>query len=120
MLIDIPECKRCMFCVPLRFGILTFGYLNLIFSILVVSCELWLGIIFPVLVPTLSVYRGVHMYTQKWLPILLYVLEIIFNIVLLIGAHMVRSLSSILSILIHTNIINAKVSLFVSPSRLNY
>ncbi|XP_052749306.1 uncharacterized protein LOC128200291 [Galleria mellonella] len=88
MLIDIPECKRCAFCFPLRYGILIFGYLSLIFSILVICLELWLGYGSSVTEPTMSIYRGVGLYTQMWFPILLYILEVIFNIILLIGAHM--------------------------------
>ncbi|RVE42843.1 hypothetical protein evm_012518 [Chilo suppressalis] len=84
---EIPECRRCLFCIPLRSGIFLFGYLNLLFSILLMYIEAWLGWGEPATASTLSMYRGVAIFTQLWLPIVLYSLEIIFNIVLIIGAH---------------------------------
>ncbi|XP_068628809.1 uncharacterized protein [Battus philenor] len=85
MLVEIPECRRCCCFVPLRYGILVFGYINLVFSILVLSLETWLG---ETTNYTMSIYRGVSFYARTLLPIFLYAMETIFNIILVVGAHM--------------------------------
>lgn len=30
MRVDLPECGRCCFCLPLRKGVLTYGYISLV------------------------------------------------------------------------------------------
>ncbi|XP_069359819.1 uncharacterized protein [Maniola hyperantus] len=92
MRLEIPECKRCCCCVPLRHGVLVFGYLNLVFSIFVVAIEIlvaYKGTYFTN--HTMMMFRGVHVYTHVWFAAVLYVSEIIFNIVLLVGAHMKKT-----------------------------
>ncbi|KAL4715746.1 hypothetical protein ACJJTC_006325 [Scirpophaga incertulas] len=87
MRFEVPECSRCLFCLPLRRGIITFGYLNLLFSTLVLALDTWVNWGEPANTPTMGLFRGVHMYTHKWFPTLLYSLEIIFNMLLIIGGH---------------------------------
>ncbi|XP_049875224.1 uncharacterized protein LOC126373214 isoform X2 [Pectinophora gossypiella] len=96
MRIDIPQCGRCCVCIPLRHGILIFGYLNLAFSTFLLSFEIWLTTVHgpeytvaqSLRSSTVYLYRGVGLYSQMWFYALLYILEILFNILLLIGAHM--------------------------------
>ncbi|KAM3962785.1 uncharacterized protein ACR2FA_003166 isoform 2-T2 [Aphomia sociella] len=38
MHIKIPEVKRCCFCLPLRLGIITFGFVNIILTVFAVAC----------------------------------------------------------------------------------
>ncbi|KAJ0171754.1 hypothetical protein K1T71_012517 [Dendrolimus kikuchii] len=90
MRVEIPYCTRCCFILPLRLGIIILGYINLLFSILVVSIEKWLGMRVSSIGITLSMYKGFNFDATPWLTIFLYILEIIFNIVLIIGAHLKR------------------------------
>ncbi|CAH2041668.1 unnamed protein product, partial [Iphiclides podalirius] len=87
MQLEIPECRRCFCCLPLRCGIIAFGYLYLIFSLFVLSLETWLAVTGVTSTHTMALYRGVSFYTQLWFFMLLYVIEAVFSIVLLIGAH---------------------------------
>lgn len=84
---EIPECRRCCCCVPLRHGILVFGYINLIFSILVVALEAFVSVNYVSSYHTMALYKGVAFYSQIWFALILYTVEIVFNIVLLVGAH---------------------------------
>ncbi|XP_052742211.1 uncharacterized protein LOC112054968 [Bicyclus anynana] len=88
MRLEIPECRRCCCCVPLRHGILVFGYLNLAFSIFVVVVEILVLTKGSFSYHTMTVFRGLQFYVHLWFAVLLYASEIIFNIVLLVGAHM--------------------------------
>ncbi|KAL0848958.1 hypothetical protein ABMA28_013346 [Loxostege sticticalis] len=38
MYVKVPEVKRCCCCFPLRYGILIFGFINVLFSLLAVAC----------------------------------------------------------------------------------
>ncbi|XP_038212762.1 uncharacterized protein LOC119832987 [Zerene cesonia] len=89
MRIEIPECRRCLFCMPLRYGVLTFGYISLIFSLLCIALEIFLGIDDLAGVTRIT-YRGNEFLTRSWLAIFLYLVDIAFVIVLLFGAHMKR------------------------------
>lgn len=40
---------------------------------------------------TVTIFKGVSFYTHIWFAILLYAAEIVFNIILLVGAHTVCS-----------------------------
>ncbi|XP_045499736.1 uncharacterized protein LOC123697312 [Colias croceus] len=87
MRFEIPECRRCLFCMPLRYGVITFGYISLIFSIFCIALEIFLGIDDLEGVTRIT-YRGNDFLTRSWLAILLYLVDISFVIVLLFGAHM--------------------------------
>ncbi|CAH2236576.1 uncharacterized protein LOC120631559 [Pararge aegeria] len=88
MHLEIPECKRCCFCVPLRHGVLIFGYLHFAFTIFIVAVEIWVFSTGEVTYHTITLFRGAHMYIHYLVAVGLHVAEIIFNIVLLVGAHM--------------------------------
>ncbi|CAG5043584.1 unnamed protein product [Parnassius apollo] len=88
MQLEIPECRRCCCFIPLRYGIIVFGYLNLIFSLLILGLEIWLVTIDRKMEHTVALYRGASFITQAWLTITLYLLEAIFDVVLLVGAHL--------------------------------
>ncbi|XP_037293271.1 uncharacterized protein LOC115455157 [Manduca sexta] len=95
MRIEIPECRRCCLCVPLRIGIIIFGYLNLLFACLVLFFQVVYLVergkgIEGMGLNSLYVYKGAAVYTQVWLPALLYILEVVFTIVLLVGSHTKR------------------------------
>ncbi|XP_026332572.1 uncharacterized protein LOC113239699 [Hyposmocoma kahamanoa] len=77
MLIEIPVFKRACFCVPLRYGIIILGYLNVVISIFYVVSERMLG----------GMHRGVPIPAPFWVFFLVYAAEIIFSVVLVIGAH---------------------------------
>ncbi|XP_013136199.1 PREDICTED: uncharacterized protein LOC106101501 [Papilio polytes] len=109
MRVEIPDCKRCCCFVPLRYGIIVLGYLNLIFALLVVSLETWLAVGDSSKL-TMSMYRGLSFYTQMWLPVFLYTLEIVFNIILLIGAHLKKK--SLLRIYYYYGITTTLASFF--------
>ncbi|CAH0726752.1 unnamed protein product, partial [Brenthis ino] len=87
MRLEIPECRRCCCCVPLRRGILVFGYINLMFSICIVVMESVISFNEFNTTHMMAVYKGVSFYSQAWFALVLYSAEIVFNIVLLIGAH---------------------------------
>lgn len=38
MRVKVPEVKRCCFCCPLRQGVIFFGFINVIFSLMAVTC----------------------------------------------------------------------------------
>ncbi|CAH2236577.1 uncharacterized protein LOC120631481 [Pararge aegeria] len=87
MRVEIPECQRCCCCLPLRRGVLVFGYLNLAFTIFVITIEAWvsMGEYAPY---SMTMIRGVQFHSHLWLSMSLQAAEILFNIVLLVGAHM--------------------------------
>ncbi|CAK1583016.1 unnamed protein product [Parnassius mnemosyne] len=88
MQLEIPECRRCCCFIPLRYGIIVFGYVNLIFSLLTLGVEIWLLTGDKDMEHTMTLYRGASFVTQAWLPVILYLLEAIFEVVLLVGAHL--------------------------------
>lgn len=85
---DLPVCKRCCFCVPLRYGLLTWAYIKLICMSL-----LSLGIM-------VSLYHMVGMYMEYHMPsqmhniifmsviLTLFVIEISLTITFIVGGHM--------------------------------
>ncbi|CAH0726751.1 unnamed protein product, partial [Brenthis ino] len=84
MFCEIPQFARCCFCMPLRRGVLAFGYLNIMFSVLMIglysyAVHLDAGVVL--------VYHGVSANVEAKLGIALYCVDIIFNIVMVYGAH---------------------------------
>ncbi|XP_050344345.1 uncharacterized protein LOC126769528 [Nymphalis io] len=84
MFCEIPEFGRCCCCMPLRKGILVFGYLNILFSAFMVglysySVHNGSGIVL--------VYHGVPADLDGELCIAIFCVDIIFNIALVYGAH---------------------------------
>ncbi|XP_037302247.1 uncharacterized protein LOC119192539 isoform X2 [Manduca sexta] len=91
MRVEIPDCNRCFMCIPLRYGIIIIGCSNLVLDLWVLSLQSsWLmhrgNQSFALMSSTLITYKGVTFNAQIWLPMLLYVLEVIFNVVVVIGA----------------------------------
>ncbi|XP_022826863.1 uncharacterized protein LOC111356650 [Spodoptera litura] len=94
MLIEIPELRRCCCCLPLRRGILIFGYISLFLTILFGTLQIVLCVFYHNMkssfATTAALYRGVIMEVQLCIVFLLYSLDIVFHIVLIVGAHMKR------------------------------
>lgn len=84
MYCDLPEFGRCCFCMPLRKGVLVFGYINLFFSAFLVGLHSY-GVHYQKNV--FSVYHGITTSVPTELSIALYCLEIILTSFLIYGAH---------------------------------
>ncbi|CAK1583014.1 unnamed protein product [Parnassius mnemosyne] len=85
MYTDIPSFTKCCFCAPLRYGLLVWAYFKLVTSIIIfLSALTWILslVIFVILVGDVKVFIVLAVTT---LTILLF--DIIFNLVLIIGAH---------------------------------
>ncbi|CAB3227846.1 unnamed protein product [Arctia plantaginis] len=84
MYCDWPLLGRCCFCMPLRRGVLTFGYLNLLFSAFMVgvysySVHSEYGLI--------AIYHGANFDIPSEFCVAIYCIELIFNGILIYGAH---------------------------------
>ncbi|XP_049875222.1 uncharacterized protein LOC126373212 [Pectinophora gossypiella] len=86
MFCEVPDFGRCCFCLPLRRGVLLFGYINVLFSAFMVGvyaycvngCE---SNNFQL------IYRGVTTDSVAGVCIAVYCAEIIVNCLLVYGAH---------------------------------
>ncbi|XP_026332547.1 uncharacterized protein LOC113239680 [Hyposmocoma kahamanoa] len=116
MLIEIPEFRRACFCLPLRYGIILLGYLNLSFAIFYISLE---GRFYyhsessPISLEV-GLHRGVPITAPLWFLFLLYSADIVFSVVLLIGAH--KKIHTLLNVFYYYNLstsLAAFVCLFV-------
>ncbi|XP_068628798.1 lysosomal-associated transmembrane protein 4A-like [Battus philenor] len=85
MYCEIPKLLRCCFCLPLRKGVLIFGYINIIFSILMLS--LYSYSVHHEMGFTM-VYHGSTASLEDAVCVGIYCIEIIMNIILVYGAHM--------------------------------
>ncbi|XP_050663498.1 uncharacterized protein LOC126964438 [Leptidea sinapis] len=84
MLCEIPEFGRCCFCLPLRRGILTFGYVNSLisaFMIGVYSYTVYHGYGLSL------VFHGATSILEDEMCLVLYIFDFIFSVVLVYGAH---------------------------------
>ncbi|CAH2090118.1 unnamed protein product [Euphydryas editha] len=88
MRIEIPEFRRCCCCFPLRRGIIVLGYINLAFSIFLVVIEIVVSEHYGKTNYTVVLYKGLIFFSQLWFAYILFASEILFNIILLVGAHM--------------------------------
>ncbi|CAH0726745.1 unnamed protein product, partial [Brenthis ino] len=84
MFCELPQFTRCCFCMPLRRGVLTFGYLNIIFSMFMLglysySVHKGFGVEL--------VYHGVSTSAEAELCIAIYCVDILFNVLMVYGAH---------------------------------
>ncbi|XP_073945965.1 uncharacterized protein [Choristoneura fumiferana] len=86
MYCDCPDFGRCCFCMPLRRGVLTFGYLNILFSLFMVGVYSYC-IHEGSREPTLVYHGSVSMIAAEAC-LFVYCVEIVFNALLLYGAHM--------------------------------
>ncbi|XP_072943688.1 uncharacterized protein [Epargyreus clarus] len=84
MFCDIPDLGRCCFCMPLRRGILTFGYLNVVFSAFMVgiySMSVHMDMDVSLL------FHGVSSEMDDTVCLVFYCVDILFNLALVYGAH---------------------------------
>ncbi|XP_023951469.1 uncharacterized protein LOC112055533 [Bicyclus anynana] len=84
MFCEIPVFGRCCFCMPLRRGILTFGYLNIVFAAFMVGVYSY-SVHFSY--DMAMVYHGVAGNADSGVCLAIYCADIIFSVVLLYGAH---------------------------------
>ncbi|XP_045774129.1 uncharacterized protein LOC123873352 [Maniola jurtina] len=82
MYCELPKLTRCCFCMPLRRGLLIFGYLNILYSI------------FSVLIFTIRIISDGYIMPNDVIDIFdicmdisFYCIDIVFNMVLIYAAH---------------------------------
>ncbi|XP_061718230.1 uncharacterized protein LOC133525838 [Cydia pomonella] len=90
MYCDFPELGRCCFCLPLRRGVLTFGYLNFFFSVFMLG-------VYSYYINAASgdlhlIYHGSLSMIPAEACLFIYCLEIVFNLILLYGTHLKKLL----------------------------
>ncbi|XP_063365169.1 uncharacterized protein LOC134653706 [Cydia amplana] len=90
MYCDFPELGRCCFCMPLRRGVLTFGYLNFFFSVFMLG-------VYSYYINAASgnlhlIYHGSLSMIPAEACLFIYCLEIVFNLILLYGTHLKKLL----------------------------
>ncbi|CAK1583018.1 unnamed protein product [Parnassius mnemosyne] len=84
MFCEIPKLLRCCLCLPLRKGILIFGYINIIFSAFMVGLYSYsvhhdMGL--------KMVYHGSKSKLEDAVCVGIYCAEIVMNVSLVYGAH---------------------------------
>ncbi|KAJ2951544.1 hypothetical protein O0L34_g13693 [Tuta absoluta] len=79
MRFEIPECKRCCFCVPLRYGLLAWSYLILI--------PLGLLLVLQFMYYTYDLAYGWKTVVEDTCLIILNLVNIVFTILLIVAAH---------------------------------
>ncbi|CAK1542926.1 unnamed protein product [Leptosia nina] len=86
-MIDIPSCGRCCFCLPLRRGVITFGYINIVWSALMIA------VISPDdhHRPLITFYGTIQEYSRT-LGIVCRAIDILMSLILVFGGHMKRPL----------------------------
>ncbi|CAH4031689.1 unnamed protein product [Pieris brassicae] len=80
MIIETPLCQRCCFCLPLRRGIIAFGYFNIIWSTLMTAFMIFTNH---------SIFI-IHGTSQEWGEPATYIasiVDILLSVVLVIGGH---------------------------------
>ncbi|XP_064292857.1 uncharacterized protein LOC128680300 [Plodia interpunctella] len=85
MYCELPEFRRCCFCLPLRRGVLTLAYVNIALCIMVTFLTLNFGS---------ADFRILSSYSEMpyELNVTLFILDIIVTIILVVGLHMKREL----------------------------
>ncbi|KAJ8720039.1 hypothetical protein PYW07_012082 [Mythimna separata] len=88
---EIPVFRRCCFCLPLRYGLLAWGYFKMIADVLLFSLMLY---IFVDALFMISLYgsngRMKHIYTElviSVIAVILFFTDFIVTIVFIIGGH---------------------------------
>ncbi|XP_014359897.2 uncharacterized protein LOC106711975 [Papilio machaon] len=84
MYCEIPKLFRCCFCLPLRKGALIFGYVNILFSVVMLS--LYSYSVHHELGFTM-VYHGSTSEFEDGVCVGIYCVEILMNVALVYGAH---------------------------------
>lgn len=84
MFCELPEFGRCCFCMPLRKGVLVFGYLNILFSAFMVG-------VYSYSVhhnaDVILVYHGVTSNIEDKFCLAIYCVDIMLNALMVCGAH---------------------------------
>ncbi|XP_049875218.1 uncharacterized protein LOC126373208 [Pectinophora gossypiella] len=79
MRFEVPEFKKCCCCVPLRYGLLAWGYLKLLIG---------LSLLLVVLIAAFNMRHNIPELIAFWVfVIFVCLLDISFNIVFIVGAH---------------------------------
>ncbi|XP_045499756.1 uncharacterized protein LOC123697328 [Colias croceus] len=84
MVFEIPELGRCCFCMPLRRGIATYGYVNIVWSAIMI---LLLAHYNPFL-EFAFLYSNLLLNVGWEASIALYSIDIVVSLVLVVGAHL--------------------------------
>ncbi|XP_038212761.1 uncharacterized protein LOC119832986 [Zerene cesonia] len=84
MVIEIPEFGRCCFCMPLRRGIATYGYMNIVWSTLM----LLMLIHYNPYLEFAYLYLNLLSYIGWEASIALYSVDIVVSFCLVIGTHL--------------------------------
>ncbi|XP_047508576.1 uncharacterized protein LOC125051973 [Pieris napi] len=80
MIIEAPLCQRCCFCLPLRRGIIAFGYFNILWSTLMTAFMIF----------TDHTILLIHGTAQDWGEPAAYIariMDIVLSVVLVFGGH---------------------------------
>lgn len=81
---DLPVLKKCCFCVPLRYGLLTWGYIKLATAILVLKLFIIIVIVLSGFIVT---SRDVPLIIIIILIALILATEIVLHVIFIVGAH---------------------------------
>lgn len=84
MYCDWPLLGRCCFCLPLRQGVLTFGYINIFFCAFMIGVYSY-SVHYGLFVR--PVYHGATANLPGEFGVALYCIELIFAVILIYGAH---------------------------------
>ncbi|CAH0726750.1 unnamed protein product, partial [Brenthis ino] len=84
MVCQLPYFGKCCFCMPLRKGVLAFGYLNIIFSMYILGiCSYAIHYDFDIVL----LYRDAPTRAEADMCIAINCVDILFNLLLVYGAH---------------------------------
>ncbi|XP_047997744.1 uncharacterized protein LOC125235278 [Leguminivora glycinivorella] len=73
---ETPEFRRCCFCIPLRRGLITWGYLRAALDLLAMSLVIYI-------LTAISILHGL-LITE----IVVLIIDVVFNIMLIVGGHL--------------------------------
>ncbi|XP_045484575.1 uncharacterized protein LOC123689271 [Pieris rapae] len=85
MFCEIPDFGRCCFCLPLRQGILAFGYINVIFSAFMTGVYSYT--IHNGFNETMLMYHGSLMQLDDEICLVIYIFDFLFALGLVYGGH---------------------------------
>ncbi|XP_026332538.1 uncharacterized protein LOC113239673 [Hyposmocoma kahamanoa] len=86
MYCDIPDFGRCCLCLPLRKGILIFGYINVLYSAFMVGLySYWVH--HGDLKQSYIIFHGVTTETMSELILFIFCVDVVINCLLVYGAH---------------------------------
>ncbi|CAF4857222.1 unnamed protein product [Pieris macdunnoughi] len=85
MFCEIPDLGRCCLCLPLRQGILAFGYINVLFSVFMTGVYSYT--IHSGFNETMLMYHGSLMQVDDEICLVFYIFDFLFALVLVYGGH---------------------------------